>query len=490
MPNVSELSVLPVFNSTPAQTDYLVAQVGVNDHGTPNAVLVPISKISTGSSLVVGTSPITGGGNDELLYDNAGVLGALSLGAGLEIQAGMLIATGELTIDASPILSGTNNTLLYDNNGVVSEATVGSGLTLIGGILSATGGGGGDLPVYTALANTAVQITSGPGSNATPAASPLNLLGGAGFTGGVGGEVFLYGGSAGTGATGGNVALYGGSAGVGDTPGAVKLFGGNAGTRPVSSATSPAASLIIEPYAGYGGKFQARGGYGAGGISGGPIFAFGGNSDSGKGGGFYSFAGNSTTGNGGLLRFSAGSSTTVNTFGATCSLYGGSTGAGGGFSVTSGADYGNHCYAAGFYCGGGSATGAGNGGTFAAFGGTGSTTGNGGYLTFIAGSSYGSGVGGNVNFYGGSSPSSTQGIVRLFGGGTDHLRPVTNPSAIAPASIVITGPPSSTVGGSLYLYAGHSTTNGNILMKNLPTSAAGLPSGALWNNSGVLNIVP
>lgn len=31
--------------------------------------------------------------------------------------------------------------------------------------------------------------------------------------------------------------------------------------------------------------------------------------------------------------------------------------------------------------------------------------------------------------------------------------------------------------------------NGQVLMPNLPTSAAGLPSGALWNNSGVVNIV-
>jgi hypothetical protein len=36
------------------------------------------------------------------------------------------------------------------------------------------------------------------------------------------------------------------------------------------------------------------------------------------------------------------------------------------------------------------------------------------------------------------------------------------------------------------------TTSGNpirIIMPNLPTAAAGLPSGALWNNGGVINIV-
>jgi hypothetical protein len=33
------------------------------------------------------------------------------------------------------------------------------------------------------------------------------------------------------------------------------------------------------------------------------------------------------------------------------------------------------------------------------------------------------------------------------------------------------------------------TTNGKVIFANLPTSSAGLPSGAIWNNSGVLNIV-
>ena len=35
----------------------------------------------------------------------------------------------------------------------------------------------------------------------------------------------------------------------------------------------------------------------------------------------------------------------------------------------------------------------------------------------------------------------------------------------------------------------HSRNDGVVLMPNLPTSSAGLPSGALWNNSGVINIV-
>jgi hypothetical protein len=38
-------------------------------------------------------------------------------------------------------------------------------------------------------------------------------------------------------------------------------------------------------------------------------------------------------------------------------------------------------------------------------------------------------------------------------------------------------------------YRAIETEQGNVLFKNLPTSSAGLPTGAIWNNGGVLNIV-
>ena len=43
--------------------------------------------------------------------------------------------------------------------------------------------------------------------------------------------------------------------------------------------------------------------------------------------------------------------------------------------------------------------------------------------------------------------------------------------------------------GSIVL-AGRQSDGVYIIMQNLPTSAAGLPSGAIWNNAGVLNIAP
>lgn len=46
-------------------------------------------------------------------------------------------------------------------------------------------------------------------------------------------------------------------------------------------------------------------------------------------------------------------------------------------------------------------------------------------------------------------------------------------------------------GGNVTITGGAPTgsgTQGNVLITNLPTSSAGLPTGALWNNAGVLNI--
>jgi hypothetical protein len=48
-------------------------------------------------------------------------------------------------------------------------------------------------------------------------------------------------------------------------------------------------------------------------------------------------------------------------------------------------------------------------------------------------------------------------------------------------------------GGNITLQGGAGTgtgLRGNIIFLNLPTSAAGLPSGSLWNNANVLTIVP
>lgn len=44
-------------------------------------------------------------------------------------------------------------------------------------------------------------------------------------------------------------------------------------------------------------------------------------------------------------------------------------------------------------------------------------------------------------------------------------------------------------GGSITITLGTGVAQGNFIFANLPTSSSGLPSGAIWNNSGTLKIV-
>lgn len=104
MPNVSELSVLPVLTTAPALTDYLVCQVQTVK-GEPQSALVPISLVSTGSSLRNNITPITGGAANQLLYDKGGTLGELGIGPGLEIVGGLLVSTG----GGRTVLTGNTN---------------------------------------------------------------------------------------------------------------------------------------------------------------------------------------------------------------------------------------------------------------------------------------------------------------------------------------------------------------------------------------------
>ncbi len=143
MPNVSELTVLPITRQAPSTQDYVVGLLGGAKGEQAQSVLVPISLLPSGSStLTPGSTPISGGSANHILYDNGGTLAEAGLAAGLSITGGNLTATGELFIGSSPISGGTTGRLLYDNGGVVGEAIVGTGLSLSAGTLTATGGGG------------------------------------------------------------------------------------------------------------------------------------------------------------------------------------------------------------------------------------------------------------------------------------------------------------------------------------------------------------
>jgi hypothetical protein len=46
------------------------------------------------------------------------------------------------------------------------------------------------------------------------------------------------------------------------------------------------------------------------------------------------------------------------------------------------------------------------------------------------------------------------------------------------------------VGGYITADRVNATFVNNLSIKNIPTSAAGLPSGSVWSNVGILTIVP
>jgi hypothetical protein len=73
------------------------------------------------SGITINSTPITGGSSGNLLYDNAGTVGELTLGSGISIVGGAL--TFGITINTTAISGGTSPRVLYDNAGAVGEAS-------------------------------------------------------------------------------------------------------------------------------------------------------------------------------------------------------------------------------------------------------------------------------------------------------------------------------------------------------------------------------
>jgi hypothetical protein len=100
-----------------------------------------------------------------------------------------------------------------------------------------------------------------------------------------------------------------------------------------------------------------------------------------------------------------------------------------------------------------------------------------------------------VNDGGSLSNGFSRTIFGVYGGVTNNSVGIGMGSSIPTAKLQIIG--SDSTSSNYALKIDNSTTNalfyvrndGVILANNLPTSSAGLPSGAIWNNSGVLNIV-
>jgi hypothetical protein len=108
----------------------------------------------------------------------------------------------------------------------------------------------------------------------------------------------------------------------------------------------------------------------------------------------------------------------------------------------------------------------------------------GGTLRVKAGS--GNTNGGNLDIYGGNGGTGNGGDIVVVGGGAGSTGGSTG------GDVTIEGGAGlGEIGGNVYLRGGQGGmggTDGFIVLLSLPTSSAGLPSGALWNDTGTLKI--
>lgn len=145
------------------------------------------------------------------------------------------------------------------------------------------------------------------------------------------------------------------------------------------------------------------------------------------------------SGSGGNARFTGGTA--------------GATGSGGSVQLTA-ADSNNNNMGGQILSTAGNGDGSGAGGAVIFTAGTGGATGDGGAVTLNAGAGTSTGVGGAVEIFAGAG-----------GGGAGGN------------------------GGTITLTIGTGTANGNLIIVNLPTSSAGLPSNAIWCDTGAGSVL-
>jgi hypothetical protein len=77
----------------------------------------------------------------------------------------------------------------------------------------------------------------------------------------------------------------------------------------------------------------------------------------------------------------------------------------------------------------------------------------------------------------------------IGGGGTNVIDSVNNSAILGGLNNVIQHADTMIVGNNICSDRDCTTFVNNLSIMNIPTSSAGLPIGAVWSNSGVLNIV-
>jgi hypothetical protein len=154
-------------------TSSLSGAVGSSGGGTANFLRADGAFAIPPSNLTVAATPIAGGNNLRVLYDNSGTLGEYtnaqltaligtftsslsgavgSSGGGtvnfLRADGAFSVPPSNMTVGVTPIASGTNTRVLYDNSGALGEYTnaqltalIGTFTSSLSGAVGSSGGG-------------------------------------------------------------------------------------------------------------------------------------------------------------------------------------------------------------------------------------------------------------------------------------------------------------------------------------------------------------
>jgi hypothetical protein len=107
----------------------------------------------------------------------------------------------------------------------------------------------------------------------------------------------------------------------------------------------------------------------------------------------------------------------------------------------------------------------------------------------VAGGSFNTASGGCASVLGGDFNRATA-CKSTVGGGNNNLADATNSAILGGVNNNTCGfGDSMIVGSNINADRVCATFVNNLSIMSIPTSAAGLPAGSVWNNSGVLNIV-
>lgn len=132
------------------------------------------------TSIAVGTTTVTSGTTNRIFYDNAGVLGELIIGNGIENSSGTLgITAARRTLPTTSIAASNNHTGGMDTDSAGTYTVPANVLWIEVFMVGGGGGGGGTAGAGspTAGANTCIK------ASATPCTTPLLAAGGGGAGG-------------------------------------------------------------------------------------------------------------------------------------------------------------------------------------------------------------------------------------------------------------------------------------------------------------------